>query len=129
MGGKCASTSSRGIKLRQTHRLARELFIRFEVSPLRSLDDVIRESRRWRGFVPGLSFQPVANVLLVKTRLIVPRLINVGWPETRAIRREDFINQNDPPIRELPELELRISNDDPARSRILRGQRIETQRA
>lgn len=38
--------------------------------------------------------QPVPQVLLVKAILVLANIIVIGWPETRRVRRQHFVNKD-----------------------------------
>ncbi len=59
----------------------RQPLIGFEISPAGLGDDIRRQHRAGRGFVPIQRFQVVADKLFVKTRLALARRVLVGGPE------------------------------------------------
>ena len=68
--------------------------------------------------------QPVADELLVERRLASARLVLVGRPEPRAVRRQHFVDQNQLVV-DQAELELRVGDDDAALERVFRAARVE----
>src|SRR3954471_11849832 len=79
-------------------RLACQSLIRLHVSLPRSPDDFLAQCRRRRRFVPRLLLQPIADELLIEARLIPSRRILIRRPKSTAIRRQNLIDQNHPPI-------------------------------
>ena len=70
-----------------------ENVVSFLVAVRRGLDDFFRQGGRRGLLVPGLFFQPVTQVLLVKAGLALAGLVLVGRPEARRIGREHLINK------------------------------------
>src|SRR2546423_12763186 len=98
---------------------AGEAMIDAEVALARRVDHFFRQSR-WRIVaIPSsrapLSFEIVAQWLLVETRLPMSRLVNVRGPETRAVRGEYLIHQYNlfgPGLaRHSTEFKLRVGDD------------------
>src|SRR5262249_31729273 len=85
-----------------------------------------RQRRSGWTSVPSGAGEIIAYVLLVKTRLAVPRSIPLQRPETRRIGREDFVDEGEMNVQK-PKFKLRVSNDDPARQRIVHSLAIEPQ--
>ena len=78
----------------------------------------------WLFLSQPLLRQPIANELLVVRRLPSARLVLVGRPESRAIGRHHFVDQ-DQLIIHHAELELRIGDDDPAPARVIGAARVQ----
>ena len=80
--------------------------------------------RRRAVLVPAALRQPVADELLVERRRAAARLVPVGRPESRAVRRQHFVDQNQLVV-DQAELELRVGDDDSALERVLGAARVE----
>src|SRR5690606_26194289 len=48
-----------------------------------------------------------------------PRLVRIGVPEARRVRRVDLVDDDDPPLRRLAELVLRVDEDETALRAVL----------
>ena len=68
--------------------------------------------RRFATAVP-VGIEPIAHELLVEARLLGALDVGIDRPETRRIRREHFVAQDDRAIH-LAEFEFRIGDDDAA---------------
>src|SRR6266487_6657279 len=58
-----------------------------------SFDNFLRQARGRRSLVPSERLQIIAHELFVETRWALSDGILVLWPETRRVRREAFVNQ------------------------------------
>src|SRR5882672_11320488 len=68
-----------------------------------------------RGFlVPRLRFEPVAHDLFVERRRTHAGAVLISRPETRRIRRKDFVDQKEFAAVVSAKLELGIRDDDAA---------------
>src|SRR5688572_6176402 len=109
--GNSDETASCGTRAMLTaERPADQALVRLEVPPPRALHDVVRQRRRRRRLVPRQALEVVADELLVVARLVVPRLVAVRGPEAAAVRREHLVDQDQPPVRQPAELELRVGD-------------------
>ena len=75
--------------------------------------------------VPG---GPVADVLLVERRLRAARLVLVGGPEARGVRRADLVAEHQRAVGVEPELELRVGEDHAALARVVGDRAVDGQR-
>src|SRR5438445_12645450 len=60
----------------------------------RARDHIVRQRRRRAGLVPRLSFEPVADELLVERRRRYARLVRVLRPVPRAVRRQHLVDED-----------------------------------
>ena len=86
-------------------------FVGFQIFCAGFGNDIGREHGAGRGFVPSERFEVVADELFVEARLAAARLILVGGPETRGIRRHYFVNQNQFAVAQT-KFELGVGDDD-----------------
>src|SRR5262245_32621999 len=75
-------------------------------------DNVARQRRRGAVFVPTGRLQPVPDELLVVGWRIAPRFVLIDGPETRAVGREDFVDEDQLAAREPAPFELGVGDDD-----------------
>src|SRR5512139_856880 len=74
-------------------------------------DHVAGEFRARSGLVPRKRQEVVADELLVEALLRAPGPVVGGGPEARGIRRQGFVDENQPPLGHA-ELELGVRDDD-----------------
>src|SRR4029077_4784345 len=79
--------------------LAREPAKRLDVLFARFLDDLGRQRRNRRLLVPLDGLEVVADELFVEARLGATGLVDILRPEPRGVRRQDFINEDQPILR------------------------------
>jgi len=106
--------------------VACEPFVGLKILRCRFRDDIRRQHRTGRGFVPIKRFEIVADELFVEARLAATGLILVGRPETLGIRREHFVNQNEFAVVQT-ELKFRVRNDDAAFAGVIAGEIVNPQ--
>src|SRR5258706_14300283 len=70
-----------------------QAFERFLILLARPRDDIVRQLRRRRLFLPRLGFEPVAHELLVERRRVRADLVFIRPPEARRIGRQGFVHQ------------------------------------
>src|SRR5512138_1685428 len=84
--------------------------------------------RAGRPLVPIQSFEVVAHELFVEARRAFTHPIGIDGPESGRVWRQCLVDEREMSGLVQPELELRIRDDDPARERMLRRERIERER-
>ncbi len=94
---------------------------------LSALHYVIRKPGRGRLLVPMDRFKIVAHELFVKGRLRAARLPRRGLPETRGVRRQHLIGQDDA-FRRSAKLKFRVGQDQAARFGMRGGLVVDGQR-
>src|SRR3954449_6102832 len=109
-------------------RLAREPLVGGHVALARGGHHVVGDRRRGRRLVPPRAGGPVAHVLLVERGLPTTRLVLVGRPEARGVRRADLVAEHQLAALVEPELELRVREDDPALARVVGDRAVHGQR-
>src|SRR4029077_8427891 len=97
----------------------RQLLVGFQVLSSCSGDYLRRQSRRRAVLVPASRFEPVAHELLVKRGRALADLVLIHGPEARAIRRQDFIDENQVAARQLAPFELGVCDDDASATSVL----------
>src|SRR5215831_5507262 len=90
-----------------------EALVRFDVALAGGLDDVGRDGRPGSRPVPVDGPGPVADDLLVERALWPPRLPRLGGPQTRGVRRQHLVGEDERPVRCPAELDLGVGDDDP----------------
>src|SRR4051794_4132511 len=97
---------------------------RFQVLGACAGDDFRRKLRPRGSLVPVERFQIVADELLVEGGRAYAFLICVRRPETRGVRRQDFVDERQRAVGALRELELGVGDDDAAFARMFRSELI-----
>src|SRR5215471_2114771 len=104
-----------------------ERAIRLPVFLAGATGNFLRQSWRGRLFVPMDGLQIIAHILFVVRGLRVSRLIGIGRPKPRRVRRQYLVGQDDL-ASDQPKLELGVRNDDTALPRVIGGAVVQLQR-
>src|SRR6266540_5995178 len=91
------------------------------------LDDVGWKVGSGRLVIPPGRIQPVPEELLVERWLGMSGLVAIGRPETRGVRREHLVTQDQLTVGE-PKLELGVCQDDPPLQGMSRGELVQLER-
>src|SRR5512132_1189178 len=105
--------------------LAGDPLVSLPIGTCGPLDHAGREVRGRRLVIPPARIEPVPDVLLVERRLWGAGRVTVRRPETRRVRCEHLVHQDQIAAGE-PELELRVRHDDAALTRDLRPSLVQT---
>jgi len=89
-----------------------ESFQGFEVPVSGFLDNIRREFRGRGLFRPVEAVEVISQELFVETRLRAAGFVGIHGPESRRVRRQELINQNEAVIND-PEFKLCVRYDDP----------------
>lgn len=105
-------------------RVSRNSLERFEVFGLSAFHDFWWQNGGWRLLVPRQGFEVVADELLVETRLAAPGFVAVGWPESRGVWREDFVDEEKNTVAEA-ELKFCVGDNNAVFSGMIAGVSVE----
>src|SRR6201999_4472798 len=122
--GSPGTASSLGALDPGAERLAGDPLVGLDVLLGRLGDDVVGDRRRRRVAIPARRGGPVAHVLLVKAGLATAGLVMVSRPETRRVRRADFVADGELSVGIEAELEFGVSQDDPVGAGVLGAELI-----
>src|SRR5438045_6019725 len=85
----------------------------FEVFRGSFLDHILRQARGWRTLIPVECLQIIAHELFIETRWALSDGVLIFGPETRGVRCQTFVNQEQVSI-DCAEFKFCICDDDAA---------------
>src|SRR5438874_1110806 len=96
----------------------------FKVFRRRFLDNILRQTRRRRSFVPIKRLEIIADELFIEAGRALPDGVLIFWPKPRRVRRKTFVDQKQFTI-DRAKLEFRVCDDDSLLCRVLTASRID----
>src|SRR5437764_10437045 len=96
----------------------------FAIFRARLLNDLPRQMWRGRRFVPVECLQIIAHKLFVETRRADADLVLIRWPETRGIRSETFVDQEQV-ITQASEVEFCVGDNDSTRGGVFTSRLVD----